>query len=170
MAVENKKIPPMINFNVPNPYIDFVDGPLYISNTLKEWETGENPRIGALSSFGFSRTNCHMVVEQAPNEEKNEGTQKYYCLTISAKDQDLMEEYIRKYCKYVNQKSWSLPDLCYTSNVGRGHYEYRTIIIASNEEELKERLVKASLNKNINEDGIYQGRYQITSEIGRAHV
>lgn len=166
-SIEHKELAPIINFESPNPYINFVDSPLYVNTTLTPWITEDGPRRAALSSFGFSRTNCHMVVEEPPAEIIYEAKKPYYFLTISGKNQEVLDEYIRKYNKFfrVNDR-WTLADLCYTSNIGRGHYEYRTIIIAENKEDLKNSIEELINGRNT--DGknlkVFQGYYQIVSE------
>ena len=64
LSLRHGWLPPGLHFSDPNPHIDFSTGPFYVNTKLHAWE--ENPKIAAISSFGFTGTNCHMVVAQAP--------------------------------------------------------------------------------------------------------
>lgn len=167
-SMEHKELPPTLNFQSPNPYINFVDGPLYVNDTRMPWNTDGAPRRAAISSFGFSRTNCHMVVEEPPALKRSEVRQRYYCLTISAQNEHVLDTYIRRYAEFMDEEVWTLPELCYTSNIGRGHYECRVMIIAQTEAELRtglSALLPGYKNNSTNEQPkIFRGGYTIVSE------
>nr|BFE87614.1 hypothetical protein GCM10020093_102150 [Planobispora longispora] len=64
LAMEHGLIPPSINFERPNPAIDFDSSPFYVVSAPTKWEDG--PRRAAVSSFGIGGTNAHVILEQAP--------------------------------------------------------------------------------------------------------
>ncbi|TCP55916.1 polyketide synthase PksN [Tumebacillus sp. BK434] len=165
-SIEHKELAPTINFATPNPYINFPESPLYVNDALQAWETDGHPRRAALSSFGFSRTNCHMVLEEPPTADVLEAKQPRYCLTISAKNEQVMADYLRRYAQFVEEAAWNLADLCYTSNIGRGHYEHRTLIVAASKAELQSALSQLLANGGSAEGiaGVYSGFYRIVSE------
>lgn len=70
LAMKYKKIPPQIHVDQVNEHINLEDSPFYISTKLTEWklENGR-PRIATVSSFGFSGTNCYIVLEEAVKSE-----------------------------------------------------------------------------------------------------
>lgn len=165
-SMEHKELTPITNFRIPNPYVNFVDAPVYINNVLKPWEPIGGIRRAAVSAFGFSRTNCHMVVEEPPQYAPSAARQPRYCLTISAKNQDVLKEYFKKYMGFLDSSDWSLADICYTSNIGRGHYEYRVAIIAENKERLY-RAIRDLYNSESTQSwgaGIYMGYHTIVSD------
>ncbi len=65
MALDQKMLPPSVNFHKPNPNIDFEHMPFYVNTQAKPWEkpVAEIRRAG-VSSFGFGGTNFHVVVEE----------------------------------------------------------------------------------------------------------
>lgn len=69
LALQKGKIPPTINFERPNKMIAFHKSPVYVNTKLREWETDGFPRRCGVSSFGFSGTNCHVILEEAPHME-----------------------------------------------------------------------------------------------------
>lgn len=65
LSMKYNLIPPSINYSVPNEHINFEDTPFYVVSKSKEWKHEENKlRRAAISSFGFSGTNCHMIVDE----------------------------------------------------------------------------------------------------------
>src|SRR6266508_3726563 len=65
LALHDKVLPPSLNFDRPNPNIDFAASPFYVNTELREWKVsaGDVRRAG-VSAFGFGGTNCHAVLEE----------------------------------------------------------------------------------------------------------
>ena len=165
-SMQHRQIAPTINFQQPNPYINFAGSPLYVADRLQDWTIPEGAvRRAGISSFGFNHTNCHMVVAEAPARPVLPATQSLYCLTISAKKLSILRDYLNRYLLFVADNNWNLADLCYTAAVGRGHYNYRLCVIARTEAELKQRLTQALqvLDGSV-AAGISFGGHQMVSE------
>ena len=64
-ALDQKTLPPSVNFHKPNPNIDFEHMPFFVNTQAQPWEkpVGE-VRRAAVSSFGFGGTNFHVVLEE----------------------------------------------------------------------------------------------------------
>ncbi len=75
-ALRDKVLPPSVNFERPNPDIDFGQSPLYVNRELKEWKTKDDtPRRAGVSAFGFGGTNFHAVLEEyIPGRLNRKGT------------------------------------------------------------------------------------------------
>ncbi|MEU1124607.1 beta-ketoacyl synthase N-terminal-like domain-containing protein [Streptomyces sp. NPDC005899] len=63
LVLEHGQIPPVVNFETPNPEIGFDGSPFYVPTELTEWE---GHRRAGVSAFGVGGTNAHVVLEQAP--------------------------------------------------------------------------------------------------------
>jgi malonyl CoA-acyl carrier protein transacylase len=65
LALYHKVLPPSVNFERPNPNIDFSGMPFFVNTSLQSWEvnSGETRHAG-ISSFGFGGTNFHVVMEE----------------------------------------------------------------------------------------------------------
>lgn len=166
LCLENKEIPPSINFELPNRRIDFWNSPLYINDRLRPWETINNPRRCALSSFGFSGTNCHMVLEEYVSNRKGSENTAKKIFTLSAKKKELLEESIEQYKHFLREnRKLSIGDICYTASVGRGHYDYRLSIIISSLEELIDRIDSITELDGTLSHGIYYGSHKISKTL-----
>jgi acyl transferase domain-containing protein/acyl carrier protein/NAD(P)-dependent dehydrogenase (short-subunit alcohol dehydrogenase family) len=64
-ALHEKVLPPSVNFQKPNPDIDFDHSPFYVNTSLKPWEKKDDgARHVGVSAFGFGGTNFHTVLEE----------------------------------------------------------------------------------------------------------
>ncbi|MFW9924002.1 MAG: beta-ketoacyl synthase N-terminal-like domain-containing protein, partial [Candidatus Thorarchaeota archaeon] len=72
LALHHKILPPSINFETPNPKIDWKKLPFYVNTQAKDWVTVNNSsRIAGVSAFGFGGTNYHTILEEyLPNQTK----------------------------------------------------------------------------------------------------
>jgi myxalamid-type polyketide synthase MxaB len=64
LSLQHQQIPPHLHFKTPNPLMDWKNLSVKIPTTLMQWDTH---RIAGLSSFGFSGTNVHVVIEEMQN-------------------------------------------------------------------------------------------------------
>ncbi|MEM9927244.1 MAG: polyketide synthase, partial [Cyanobacteria bacterium P01_D01_bin.50] len=63
LSLQNQQIPPHLHFQQPNPYIPWSELPFQIATETTPWLISDNPRFAGVSSFGFSGTNAHVVIE-----------------------------------------------------------------------------------------------------------
>lgn len=160
LSLKKGIIPASINFDLPNPYINFCSSPVYICDKPTLWNKGDKPRRAGISSFGFSGTNCHIVVEEAPKlgMQRLENVNETQILTLSARNEKIVSEYINRFDRFLSkEENINLCDLCYTANTGRNHFEHRIAFVVSSIDELKQKLALAKENSalgNLNVKGI----------------
>lgn len=63
MALKHRTLPPSINFDTPNPQIDFASGPFYVNTQARAWPEHLMPAIAGVSAFGIGGTNAHVIVQ-----------------------------------------------------------------------------------------------------------
>ncbi|MFC5804785.1 type I polyketide synthase [Streptomyces formicae] len=66
LCLQRGLVPPNLHFTEWNPAISAAGTRLFVPTTLTEWPTDSRSRLAAVSSFGYSGTNAHVVLEQAP--------------------------------------------------------------------------------------------------------
>jgi acyl transferase domain-containing protein/NAD(P)-dependent dehydrogenase (short-subunit alcohol dehydrogenase family)/acyl carrier protein len=73
LSLHERVLPPSLNFNVPNPGIDWTDSPFRVNTELRDWEAPvRGPRRAGVSAFGFGGTNFHAVLEEYGPEARGE--------------------------------------------------------------------------------------------------
>ncbi|HEX3760995.1 MAG TPA: beta-ketoacyl synthase N-terminal-like domain-containing protein [Kofleriaceae bacterium] len=66
LALDAETLPGNLHFATPNPQIRWAELPVAVVTEAAPWPRTEAPRLAGVSSFGFSGTNVHLVLEQAP--------------------------------------------------------------------------------------------------------
>ena len=145
VLIANKhELPPSLHFNKPNKNIDFYSSPVYVNTKRRKVDSKNIPLRCAVSSFGLSGTNCHMVIEEyvSNGETEQEKELRPLVFTVSAQTEEGHKELIKAYDRFFTEalSSETLEDICYTANVGRGHYKYRAALIVDSLEDLKAKI------------------------------
>jgi amino acid adenylation domain-containing protein len=138
LALYHKEIPPSINFDRPNPNIDFASSPFYVNDQLKPWDTGSVRRAG-ISSFGVGGTNVHVVMEEYDHPEKvneNPGRTKQL-ISWSAKSPESLQNYREELKKYaIANPDLNLADVAATLQTTREDFNYRSFIVTDSSQDL----------------------------------
>ncbi|OYD88323.1 polyketide synthase, partial [Nostoc sp. 'Peltigera membranacea cyanobiont' 213] len=130
LALKYKQIPPSINFEVPNPQIDFVNSPFYVNTKLTEWKTKDTPRRAGVSSLGFGGTNAHVILEEAPEIKHFEESTPWQVLLLSAKTSSALETATANLVAYLKQHlDINLANVAHTLQVGRKAFNYRRMLV-----------------------------------------
>jgi acyl transferase domain-containing protein/2-polyprenyl-3-methyl-5-hydroxy-6-metoxy-1,4-benzoquinol methylase len=143
LALKYKELPPSLNFENPNPRIDFSNSPFFVNTELSVWKTNGHPRRAGVSSFGVGGTNAHVVLEEAPiTEPAPHGVERpLHIMTLSAQSENALKELARRYENFLETHLDALlSDLCFTTNVGRSHFPYRLAITAESTEQLNKQI------------------------------
>ncbi|NES81718.1 MAG: SDR family NAD(P)-dependent oxidoreductase, partial [Moorea sp. SIO2B7] len=174
LQLQHQQIAPSLHFNQPNPYINWSQLPLQVSTQLTPWQTNGKTRIAGVSSFSFSGTNAHIILEEVPREGNRQTSpvspqggkatgnsedyieRSVHLLTLSAKTKTALGELVSSYHNYLQtHPQLGVADICYTANTGRNHFNHRLAVVTSNPKELAEKLQQHQQGEEVT--GIYSG-------------
>ena len=131
LALKHQQIPPSLNFEQPNPEIDFANSPFYVNTKLKEWEI--TPRRAGVSSLGIGGTNAHVVMEEAPFIPESSESRTWQLLVVSAKTDSALQIATENLVEHLRKNPESkLADVAYTLQTGRAEFDYRRILVCQN--------------------------------------
>ena len=142
LALQRREIPPHLHLNARNPHIDWSVMPISIPTVATPWPTIDGRRIAGVSSFGFSGTNAHVVLEDAPavmaSEPADAATRPVQLLALSARDDAALAMVVERYRTVLASTATEreLADLCFTANAGRSHFAHRLSVQGANAADL----------------------------------
>ena len=64
LCLKNQQLVPNLNYDQPNPAIDFEKSPFVVQTESADWTTDRSTRLAAISAFGMGGTNAHVIVAQ----------------------------------------------------------------------------------------------------------
>ncbi|WP_410812631.1 SDR family NAD(P)-dependent oxidoreductase [Micromonospora sp. 067-2] len=136
LAMEHGLIPPTINFETPNPAVEFADTPFYVANTLTKWDTDGGPRRAGVSSFGIGGTNAHVVLEEAPTAYRTERrVRPAHLLQVSAATPTALDAAVQRLAAHLDGAADAGPaylaDVAHTLHVGRRAHPHRRAVVAT---------------------------------------
>lgn len=135
-------IPPQPNFKNPSPHIQWDN--IKINTSPVKWSRSDGPLIAAISSFGFSGTNAHVIVGAPPAADNITKDAPHGCqmLNISAKTPEALKALTQRYYDYLKNigDEISLADICFTAATGRAQLPHRLSLIGKTKTELCEHL------------------------------
>ena len=146
LALKNKQIPKSLNYKAANKNIAFEKGPFHVVTELTNWDDISPLRAG-VSSFGIGGTNAHIVLEEAPEKQIQDHDLPFNIFTLSAKNEESLDNLMTKFEKYFERHSESSTNVAYTLNMGRKHFPVRKLFISSKDDSLKEVFNKGGSNK-----------------------
>ncbi|HEX5706032.1 MAG TPA: type I polyketide synthase, partial [Pyrinomonadaceae bacterium] len=154
LAIEHRELPPSLNYEEPNPEIDFARSPFYVNTELREWPEGEGPRRAGVSSFGMGGTNAHVVLEEAPEAAAAPARRSHELLLLSAKTEQALERARLALAAHLRANTeTNLADAAYTLKVGRKEFGRRLAVVCAGAEDAVSALEGGRVTRGAHESG-----------------
>lgn len=149
-ALRYREIPPSLHFDAPSPHIPWDQLSLQVTTAPIPFEPSGAARRGGVSSFGFSGTNAHLVLEEAPEAGSAEGRpdgagvglpeRPLHLLTLSAPTEVGRGQLAEGYRRHLAGSPHDFPAICHTANAGRSDFSHRLAVIAGSAAEAEHAL------------------------------
>ena len=156
LSMKHGKIPRHLNFENPNPNVDWERLPVRVTSESVDWPlaAGCPPRAG-ISAFSMTGTNAHLLVEgygmpvslsESPTAEALRGRRTRF-LPLSAKSGDAVRELADRYLSWLDERAGDLSpegallsDMAWTAAIGRSHFAHRAGVVFEDAASLREGL------------------------------
>jgi acyl transferase domain-containing protein len=141
MAMRYEQLPRTLHVDEPTDHVDWSAGTVSLLTEAVPWPSADRPRRAAVSSFGISGTNAHVILEEAPAEPPRPAPYIPMPWLLSARNEAALREQARQLTTFV-------ADDAELDLVGAGHslartralFEHRAAIAAGSREELLDGL------------------------------
>lgn len=141
-SLKRSSIPPNLHFNRGNPLIEWERLNLTVPTQALPWTPNAGPRVAGVSSFGFSGTNAHVIIEEAPPAAEPVAAPRdrpLHILALSAREPGALSDLASRYVDRLSGET-EAADVCFSANVGRSHFSHRLAAVGASAAELREAL------------------------------
>jgi thioester reductase-like protein len=142
LSLHHSQIPPHLNLKTPNPNVNWESLNLRIPHALESFPKYGEKRFAAISGFGVSGTNAHIIIEAAPKiiSQPSAVERSAHILTISAPHAESLPELAQSYAQKIDSQPENLADIAYSANTGRAQFPHRAAFIADSKSNLRDQL------------------------------
>ena len=152
-AINHDTLPPTLHVDHPGPHIDWSAGTVQLLTEALPWPMTSHPRTAAVSSFGISGTNAHLILRQAPTgavsptvsagEPFSQPPLRFW--SVSARTRGALAAQANRLREHlISHPNLELTDLAYSLASTRTHHSYRaTITERSGSENPRDDLLQA---------------------------
>ncbi|WSE26425.1 SDR family NAD(P)-dependent oxidoreductase [Amycolatopsis rhabdoformis] len=139
LALNNGVLPKTLHVDQPTRHVDWTSGRVELLTEARPWERGERPRRGAVSCFGLSGTNAHVILEEAPEPEVAEGPARDDAavpFVLSGRTQQSVRDQAAQLVAHLTEQPALPLDVARTLAVGRTHLDHRAAVLGHTHDEL----------------------------------
>ncbi|MET8168730.1 SDR family NAD(P)-dependent oxidoreductase [Streptomyces sp. NPDC005329] len=166
-AMRHGVLPRTLHVDEPSTHVDWSAGAVELLTEARRWPEGEGPRRAAVSSFGLSGTNAHVVLEQGepqtPSAARPTDGSAIVPVTLSARtDEGLRLQADRLAAALTADPALAPLDVAYSAATGRGRLGRGATVAASTRAELLAGL--AALTGPVTEPGTGRTAFLLTGQ------
>jgi len=136
LILEREQIPASLNFEAPNPAIDFESSPFLVNDALTPWPRSNTPRRAGVQSLGVGGTNAHVILQEPPlPKASGAATRAEQVLVVSGRTNGAAAGNAEKLAAHLRaHPEQKLADVAHTLRTGRKHFERRRVVVAHDHE------------------------------------
>ncbi|WP_051313370.1 SDR family NAD(P)-dependent oxidoreductase [Sporocytophaga myxococcoides] len=171
LSIKNRQLPPTINYNKLNEHIGLDNTPFYVNDQLQDWKVSDSERRqAAISAFGFSGTNAHIVLSEYISQNTFETPVSAITengkiiIPLSARTVEQLKQKAIELLEFINKgAAIDLLEIAYTLQTGREEMGERLGVMVSSIGQLAEKL-QAYLDGKEDIEEVYQGQVKRNKE------
>lgn len=149
LALKYGELPASLNFESPNPKIDFENSPFFVNTRLRQLRRNGTPLRALINSFGVGGTNACVILEEPPQIKRDQTfrQQQPNVLVLSAKTDTALGSLTENLKRYVEKNpDLDLNDIAYTCQTGRKSFRHRRFVVFNDRDDLLNRLSNPARN------------------------
>jgi acyl transferase domain-containing protein/nucleoside-diphosphate-sugar epimerase/acyl carrier protein len=120
------------------------DQVILVPEQSEPWQAAEGERLAGVSSFGFSGTNVHLLLREAPPRASHEAPPPdagRHTFVLSARSDSALRSLAAKYARHLaDRPQYSILDVCRTAAGFRSHFERRLALTCRDTSDLVAQL------------------------------
>ena len=159
MALRYGALPPSLHIDEPTPHVNWSAGGVRLLTEPQLWPAVDRPRRAAVSSFGISGTNAHVIIEQAPEDAQAESETSTplstVVLTVSARSDAALRAQARALAAVVTDEATALADVGFSLATTRASLPHRAVVLAGDRRQAQRGL--ETLAAGGNATGVVEG-------------
>ncbi|MGO1050362.1 SDR family NAD(P)-dependent oxidoreductase [Crossiella sp. CA198] len=131
LALQHGELPPTVNLDTPSTEVDWTEGQIELLAETTPWPAVDRPRRGAVSSFGISGTNAHVVLEQAPDRPVGKRAETGVVpWLLSARGEHALRAQAGRLLAQLRTGEINPADLGFSLATGRSAFRHRAAVLA----------------------------------------
>ncbi|WP_408055543.1 SDR family NAD(P)-dependent oxidoreductase [Streptomyces radicis] len=142
LALRHGVLPPTLHIDEPTPHVAWEDSGIALLREPARWPETGRPRRAAVSAFGFSGTNAHLVIEQ-PSAEQPSAEQPPAApppavpWALSARTAPALRAQAARLADHLRVHPDARPlDVARSLAAERAHFEHRAVVTGTDRESL----------------------------------
>ncbi|MEU7104977.1 thioester reductase domain-containing protein [Streptomyces sp. NPDC046215] len=141
-AMRHGVLPRTLHLDEPTPFVDWDSGAVELLTETTRWPSTDAPRRAAVSSFGVSGTNAHVILEQAPEavpeERDTAGRVALPAIPwlLSAKSAEALAAQARRLLDRLTESGPDPLDVAFSLATSRTALEHRAVAVGRDRDDL----------------------------------
>ncbi|MET8054979.1 type I polyketide synthase, partial [Streptosporangium sp. NPDC005286] len=143
MAMREGVVPRTLHVDEPSSHVDWSEGAVELVTRARSWPQVERSRRAAVSSFGISGTNAHVIIEQPPGVENvagagaDGGSGGAISWVVSGRSEVALRAQAARLLSYVEgSPGLGLAEVGVSLATARSAFEYRAVVVGAERAEL----------------------------------
>ncbi|HEU5356560.1 MAG TPA: beta-ketoacyl synthase N-terminal-like domain-containing protein, partial [Actinocrinis sp.] len=143
LALEHGLLPRTLHADEPSPHVDWSAGTVELLTREREWSAGDRPRRAAVSSFGISGTNAHVILEEPPaaqdaggSETPDADAQYAAAWPLSAKTPQALRDHATRLVQFNETNPQLHPQPVAAALLRRTHFPHRAVAVGDTRQDL----------------------------------